>query len=706
MKYLLLTATALCLCLGTATAAKKTAVKQHKNPFLSAYTTQYQIPPFAEIEYGDYVPAIKAGIEEHNAEIRSIIVNRATPDFDNTILALDNAGLALDRVVRVFGALSESDGTPEMEELSNVIMPMLTAHEDEVSLNDALFQRIKQVYDNQKMLGLNRAQERLLDKLYKSFVRGGALLNAADKETLKALNQELAAAKLEFNQNLLKENNSTEVVVSDAAELSGLPESAVAEAALQAEARGKQGKWVFTVHAPSRLAVLTYADSRDLRRRMYEAYTGICSRDNDCNNSACINKIVRLRTQKARLMGFDTFADMQMEKVMSKTPEAAEALLYQIWEPAKAKAKEEIADMQKYIDNHGGNFKLAAYDYYYYAEKVKKERFDISEDQVRPYFQLDNVVKMLFTEAGRLYGITFTEMKKAPKYNPEVKVYDVKDAAGKHVSVFMTDYFPRATKRQGAWMSEMKGECCYEGVNERPIVYNVGNFTKPTKDMPSLLTLDELETAFHEFGHALQGMLTTAQYRGQSGTNVDRDCVELPSQFNESWCLNPELLKLYARHYKTGEVIPDELVKKLKESSKFNMGFRTTELCAASLLDIEWHKVNYTDSVDVVAFEKSVARRLGMPQEIQFRYRSPYFKHIFGDDGYAAGYYTYLWAEVLSSDAASLFEEKGMFDPATAKSFKENILQPGDSEDAMTLYTRFRGRAPQVDALLKNRGLK
>ena len=706
MRKLLLTVTAICLCSVLAMGAKKSKVKEHQNPFMTEYTTKYKIPPFEKIAYSDYVEAVKAGIEQHNAEIRAIIVRRERADFDNTILALDNSGRLLSKVQYVYYALAESDGTPEMEKVSEVIRPLLTAHSDEVSMNAELFKKVKAVYDNQKLFNLTRPQQRLLEKTYMGFVRNGALLSDADKKTLMELNQEIAAVQMQFNQNLQKENNTTEVVVEDAAELAGLPESTIAEAASQAAARGKEGKWVFTVHAPSRLAVLSYADSRALRERMYKAYMSIGSKNDEYNNYACINKIIQLRIKKANLLGYDTFADMMMARVMSKTVENAENLLYQIWKPAVAKAHEEIADMQKYINNHGGNFKLAAWDYYYYAEKVKKERFNLSEDEVRPYFQLDNVVKGLFAEAGKLFGITFTEMPKAPKYNPEVKVYDVKDAKGNHVAVFMTDYFPRATKRQGAWMSEFQTAYNYEGVVERPIIYNVGNFTKPTKDMPSLLTVDEVETAFHEFGHALQGMLTTAQFRGIAGTNIDRDAVELASQFNEHWKFEPELLKIYAKHYKTGEVIPEELVKKLEASAQFNMGFRTTELCGAALLDIEWHKMNYAKEIDVEKFEKAVARRLGMPEEIQFRYRSPYFKHIFGSDEYAAGYYTYLWAEVLSADAASLFEEKGMYDAESAKAYLENILQAGDSEDAMTLYKRFRGREPQVDALLRDRGLK
>ena len=706
MKKLIFTITALCLCTAVAMGAKKTKVKERQNPFMTEYTTQFQIPPFDKITYADYVPAVKEGIAQHNAEIEAIIVRRDRPDFENTILALDNSGKLLNKVCLVFYALSESDGTPEMEEIAAEITPLITAHSDEVSMNPLLFQKVKEVYDNKKIYNLTRAQERLLDKTYKSFVNNGALLGDAEKEEMKKINQELSDAQLQFNRNLQKENNTTEVVVEDAAQLSGLPESTIAEAASQAASRGKEGKWVFTVHAPSRLAVLSYADCRDLRERMYKAYMTIGAKDNEFNNSANINKILALRVRKANLLGYETYADMQMDKVMSKTVAAAEDLLYKIWEPAKAKAAEEIADMQKYIDNHGGNFKLAAWDYYYYAEKVKAERFNLSDDQVRPYFQLENVVKGLFTYSGKLFGITFKELPKAPKYNPEVTVYEVKDAEGKHVAVFMTDYFPRATKRQGAWMSEFQSAYNYNGENIRPIVFNIGNFTKPTKDIPSLLTIDEVETAFHEFGHALQGMLTRAQFRGIAGTNVDRDAVELPSQFSEHWKFEPWLLSIYAKHYKTGEVIPEELVKKLEASSRFNMGFRTTELCGAALLDIEWHKMNYAKDIDVAKFERSVARRLGLPDEIQFRYRSSYFKHIFGSDQYASGYYTYLWAEVLSADAASLFEEKGMYDQEAAQAYLKNILEAGDSEDAMVLYQRFRGRAPQVEALLRDRGLK
>ena len=572
-------------------------------------------------------------------------------------------------------------------------------------MNEALFARIKEVYDNKEKFNLNTAQTRLLEKYYKNFVRSGALLDAAQKDSLKAINQELSKAFIAYNENVLKGTNAWELVVENKEELAGLPEGTIATAADEAKARGKEGKWVFTLHAPSRLAVLTYAENRELREKMWKGYTSLAS-EGEFANAENINAILKLRTKKAKMLGFDCFADYAIDNVMAKTTKNAEDLLYKIWKPAVAKVKEEVADMQAYVKAEGKDFKVAPWDYYYYAEKVKAQKFNISEDDVRPYFKLENVVEGLFHVANKLYGVTFTEMKDAPKYNPEVTVYEVKDAAGEHLAVFMTDYFPRATKRQGAWMSEFKGACNYDTINERPVVYNVGNFTRPSGDMPALLTIDEVETAFHEFGHGLHGMLTRAAYRGQAGTNVDRDLVELPSQITEHWAFEPEVLAVYAKHYQTGETIPAELVEKLIASSKFNQGFATTELAGAALLDIEWHKVNDGKDVNVAEFEAAVAEKLGLPEELTFRYRSTYFKHIFGSDGYAAGYYTYLWAEVLDADGFELFAEKGIFDKATADAFRINILEAGGSEDPMTLYKQFRGQEPNPDALLRNRGLK
>lgn len=697
---------AVCCLAMPAAGAKKKTVKQ-QNPFLAPYTTQYGIPPFEEIKIEHYIPALEEGIKQHNEEINAIVVNRARPNFENTVLALDMSGEVFSKVNYVFMALNESDATPEMQALAEKLSPMITAHSDEVYMNLQLFNRIKDVHDNADALGLDKAQRRLTEKYYKRFVRNGALLSAADQDTLKSINTRLATLQLSFVNNVMSEIANNLVVVDNEARLSGLAKTTIDAAAKMAADKGMPGKWVFTASASTRLDVLTSADDRSLREEMYKTYLATASRGNEFDNSKNINQILKLRQRKAKLLGFDTFADYAVDPVMAKTVDAAEDLLLSIWKPAVKKVDEEVADMQKYADAHGANFKLEGWDYYYFAEKVKKEKYNFSEDEVRPYFKLENVVENgIFWVANKLYGLTFTKMPKAPKYNPEVTVYDVKDAQGKHVAVFMTDYFPRPVKAQGAWMMEMNQAYDFGGKSERPIIYNVGSFTAPTKDLPSLLTLDEVETVFHEFGHALNGMLTVAPYKGLEGTNIDRDIVEMPSQLNEHWLLVPEVLKNYAKHYKTGEVIPQNLVDKLIESSKFNQGFMTTELVGAALLDIEWHKIDWCGDIDVKGFEKYVSRKLGKPSIIEYRYRSPYFKHIFGSDEYACGYYTYLWAQVLEADGWNRFEEEGPLNVQTATDYKNYILAPGDTEDAMTLYKKFRGKEPNADALLRLRGLK
>ena len=706
MRRTLLSVIAMCGLLLPVCGANKKNVK-HQNPFLAPYTTKYGIPPFEKITYADYLPAVEAGIKQQNEEINEIVVNRARADFDNTVLALDNCGEILNKVSYVFYALSESDATPEMQKLAEKLSPMLTAQNDELYMNAGLFKKVKAVHDNADKLGLTKAQKRLTEKYYKRFVRTGALLTPAYQDTLKAINTKLASLQLSFTQNVMHEIANNLIVVDDKARLKGLSQQTIDDAAKLAKEKGMDGRWVFTASGATRLAVLTSADDRALREEMYKTYTNTASRGNEWDNSKNINEIMQLRQKKAKLLGFKTFADYAVAPVMAKTVDAAEGLLMQIWTPAVAKVGEEVADMQAYADKHGDNIKIAAWDYYYYAEKVKKEKFNFSEDEVRPYFVLDNVVKNgIFYVANKLWGLTFTEIKNAPKYNPEVTVYDVKDAQGKHLAVFMTDYYPRATKAQGAWMSELSTAYDYEGKSERPIIYNVASMTPPTKNAPSLLTLDEVQTVFHEFGHALNGMMTTAPFRGLAGTNIDRDMVEMPSQLNEHWALVPEVLKNYATHYKTGKVIPQELVDKLIESSKFNQGFMTTELVGAALLDIEWHKIDWCKDIDVKGFENYVSRRLHKPELVEYRYRSPYFKHIFDNDQYSCGYYTYLWSQVLEADAWDRFEKEGPMNVNTARDYYKYILSPGDTEDAMTLYKQFRGKEPNADALLRNRGLK
>ncbi|MDE7155403.1 MAG: M3 family metallopeptidase [Muribaculaceae bacterium] len=694
-------------CLGMGAIVSSCSKKDHVNPFMTEYTTPYEIPPFDQITPDDYMPALRAGIVQHNAEIDSIINNPDTPTFENTILAMEKAGNLINKVAIVFYALTESDSSDELVAVAEEFEPALSQHSDSISMNPALFERVKYLYDNLDSLNLDTPRRRAVEHSYKSFTRNGALLNDADKARLMDINTQLTGLYQQFNKNLLNATNEFQIIVDDESRLSGLPQSNIDVAAEEAKKAGQEGKWLFTLHAPSRLPVLQYADDRDLRREMYEGYTSLAS-EGKYDNGPVINKILHLRAQKAKLLGYENYGEYMTSKVMAGSVKNAEDLLMQIWTPAVAKVQEEVAEMQAVVDAENGGFKIEPYDYYYYAEKVRKQKYDLDENEVRQYFAVDSVRKGIFTMAKRLYGVNFTEMPDAPKYNPEVKVYDVTDNDGNHVAVFMTDYFPRASKRQGAWMSEFKGAYVDEDGNDvRPIVYNVGNFSRPVGDTPALLTLDEVETMFHEFGHGLHGMLTRAALRSQAGTNVDRDFVELPSQIHEHWAMEPELLKVYAHNYKTGEVIPDALIEKLNAASTHNMGFTTTELAGAALLDLQYGKLNPAegDSIDVKAFENEVSAKLGKPAQVQYRYRSPYFKHIFGSDGYASGYYTYLWAEVLDTDGFELFRQNGVFDPATAKAFKENILEAGGSEDPMVLYRRFRGQDPTPAALLRNRGL-
>lgn len=676
-----------------------------ENPFMKPFDTPYGIPPFEEIQISDYEPAFDAGIKEAQASIDSIVSNPEAPAFENTILPLDCLSPTLERVSSVLFALTEADSSPELTEVSEKLLPRYSAFSDEMMMNDKLFKRIETLYNNIDTAAQPLDERRAITDAYNQFVLRGALLSDDKKAQLKTVNNRLTELYLKFNKNLLKANNTFEIVVDKKEDLAGLPKSTIDNAAAEAKSRGKEGKWVFTLHAPSRLAVLQHADNRELREKMWKGYTTNATAA-DYDNRPVIKEIVANRAEKARLLGFPTFAALMTADKMAKTPEAAEELLMKIFEPAKAKVAQEVATMQKLSNDMGNTFTIEPWDYYYFAEKVRQRDFSLNESEIRPYFAVDSVRKGIFAMANRLYGLTFEEMPDAPKYHPDVKVYDVKDSEGKHLAVFMTDYFTRPSKRQGAWMEELKTSWVNpDGSVERPIIYNVGNFAPPTADAPALLTIDDVQTMFHEFGHALHGMLSQVRLKSQSGTKVDRDFVEFPSQFHEHWAFNPEMLQVYARHYKTGEVIPDSLVTKISAAGKHNMGFMTTELAGAALLDLSWGKVTSADSIDVDAFEASVSKKLGMPRELTYRYRSPYFKHIFGDEGYASGYYTYLWAEVFDADAYDLFARQGAFNPELAGRIK-TILSSGNSEDPMKLYENFSGRKPSADALLRQRGLK
>ena len=679
--------------------------QQSSNPFLGAYNTPFDVPPFEQIKNEHYMPAFEEGIKQQKAEIEAIVNNPEAPTFENTILALDLSGMLLRNVELTFFSFTEAMSNDTLRDIAAEVTPMLTAHGDDIMLNEALFDRIKAVYDNRANENLDRPQERLLEKYYNSFVRSGALLSAEDKETLRGINSELSSLSLSFGNNVLAENNGFELLITDEADLAGLPAGSIAAAKEEAAAQGKEG-WLFNLSAPSRIPFLQYADNRDLREKLYTAYVMRSDNDNENDNKANIKRILELRLQKAQILGYKTYADFVLDDRMAKTDKAVNDLLLNIWKYAVPRAKEEIADMQKIIDREGGNFKLAPWDYAYYAEKVRQEKYALNEDELKPYFSLDKVLNGVFMVAEKLYGITFQERTDIPSYHPEVRTYEVFDAEGKHLAVFFCDYFPRASKRSGAWMSNFRESYVDANGNEvRPLVYNVGNFTKPTAETPSLLTLDEVETLFHEFGHGLHGMLTRVDYYGISGTSVARDFVELPSQITEHWATHPEVLKMYAHHYETGEVIPDELIAKMERASSFNQGFATTELVAAALLDMRMHELDNYEGFDAREFEKKVAAELGLPAEITYRYRSMHFNHVFSG-GYEVGYYSYLWAEVLDADAFDAFVENGIFDKATADAFRINVLEAGSSEDPMKLYIQFRGAEPNPEALIRGRGLK
>ncbi len=671
--------------------------------FHSEFDTQFGMPPFDEISFADYKPAFLQGIEDEAKEIDAIANNPDEPTFENTITAMDNSGQLLSRVSRVFYGLRGAETNDSIQALAEELSPLLSEHRDNINLNEKLFARIKTLHDDTTGMNLSTEQYRLLDNYYKGFVRSGIMLGETEKNRLREINKELSGLTLKFGSNLLKETNDYKLVIDKEEDLAGLPEGVIAAAANAAKESGNEGKWVFGLQKPSWLPFLQYSEKRELREKLYKAMYNRGDNDNDNDNKKIINDIVNLRIEKAQLLGYKSHADFILEENMAKNPTNVYKLLNDVWKYALPQAKKEAAELQAMIDAEGGNFKLESWDWWYYTEKLREQKYALNEEETKPYFKMENVREGVFEVANRLYGLTFKKLENVPVYHSEVEAYEVLDADGSHISVFYTDYFPRSGKNAGAWMSSFRGQKTVDGENIRPLIYNVGNFTRPTGDTPSLLTLDEVETLFHEFGHALHGMLSNVTYAGVSGTSVSRDFVELPSQIMEHWAFHPEVLKLYAKHYQTGEVIPDELIEKIDAASKFNMGFITTEFVAAALLDMDYHTQTEKKTFDVRDFEKKSMEKIGLIGEIIPRYRSTYFSHIFSG-GYSAGYYAYMWAEVLDADAFQPFVEKGVFDKATAVSFRENVLSKGNSDDPMTLYKKYRGAEPNPIYLLKNRG--
>ena len=698
-KYLVMAALALTLAGSACSAASE-------NPFLAKeYNTPYEIPPFEKITIDHYREAFLKGMEEQKKEIRAIVVQRSVPDFENTIVALDRSGSLLDKVDYVFGPLSSSNSTEETRALEKELSPLLSAHYDDIFLNELLFAKVKSVYDNQAKFNLNKEQKKLLENIYKQFVRAGAELSPEQKEELRKLNTEIAMLQLTFTQNLMHETNHKYVTVDKIEDLKGLPESNIAAAAKMAEENGAPGKWMFNMQRPSCNPVLQYCENRDLRRRVYETYYNRGNQNDEYDNKEISRKLVTLRLQKAKLMGYKDYASLALDNRMAKTSESVYKLLDQVWTPALRKAAEEIEDIRAEIKKDGFDFEPAGWDFMYYQNKAKEARYSINEDEVSAYLEINNVIKGLFFVANKLYGLTFKECTdQFPVYEKTAQSWEVIDKDGKVLALFYSDYYPRAGKGAGAWCTSFRPQGYNSQERILPIVLNVCNMTSPTGNKPALQSIDNVNTMFHEFGHALHSFMRDVHYQGVGRT--ERDFVELPSQLNEHWAFEPEVLNIYARHYQTGELIPMELLKKIEESSKYGQGFATVEYIAASYVDMDLHVLQeIPENLDVMAFETQMLTRRCLPEQILPRYRVTNFSHTMGG-GYTAGYYSYMWAEVLDCDTFQAFKEAGdIFDPETADKLRKYILTPGGIDDGMTMFKNFRGHEPEIGPLLEKRGL-
>lgn len=673
------------------------------NPFFKEWNTPFKTPPFNEIRLEHFLPAVEEGIKLQKGAVDAIVLNGEKPSFKNTIEALENSDEFLSRVNRVFSNLNSANTNTEMQEIARKTTPMLSKHNDDINLNQKIFDRVKTLYEEKGKLDLSVEQNTVLENYYLDFIRGGANLTDENKAKLRKLNEELSLLGLKFGENLLKETNAIGLIIENKDDLAGLPQNVIDAAAEMASSKGHAGKWVFTLQKPSFIPFLQYSEKRDLREKVFKTYVNRGNNNNESDNKKILSRIAALRAEKAELLGYKTHADYVLEKSMAKKPENVYKFLDDLWKPAVRRARDEVDDMQKIVDRGKSSFKLRAWDWWYYAEKVKKEKYNLEEEMLRPYFKMENVRRGAFDVASKLYGIKIIERTGIPVYHPDVKVFEVQEADGKHIGIFFSDYYPRDGKRSGAWSSSFRGQSNIGGKFITPVVINVGNFSKPTVDLPSLMSIDEVNTLFHELGHGLHSLLANTTY--PNARSVPRDFVELPSQIMENWALDPDVLPMYAKHYQTGEPMPNELIDKLVKSKLFNQGFETVEYLAASFLDMDWHTLTEKNEKDAASFETESFKKIGLIPEIESRYKSTNFQHIFSG-GYSSGYYSYIWAEVLDADAFEAFKEKGLFDRETANSFRRNVLEKGGSEDVMVLYKRFRGAEPKVDALLKKRGLK
>ena len=669
------------------------------NPFAAKYTTPFEVPPFDKIKNAHYLPAFEQGMLEQKREVELIVNSPKKPTFENTIRALDRSGELLDKVSTVFGGLSAANTNDELQKIQLEISPKIAAHSDEINLNPKLFERVKVIYENRANLKLTEEDRYILEMQYKGFIRNGANLPSEKKELLKKMNQELSVLGVKFGQNVLSETNSFKMVVKNKEDLKGLPQSSVDAAAEAAKAAGKEGSWVFTAQKPSWIPFLQYGENRDLKKQLYAGWLQRGNHGDDKDNKAILAKIMIIRAKKAQLLGYATHADMVMESRMAKNATNVMDLLDKVWAPALKAAINDRDQIQQMIKRQGENFKLESSDWWMYTERIRKEKYNLDENELRPYFKLSNVQKGAFDVANKLYGITFTEITDIPKPHPEAMAFEVKEADGTHLGVLYQDFHPRASKRQGAWCGGYRSHSVENGVEIRPVVTMVCNFTRPNGDQPALLSLDEASTLFHEFGHALDNLFSKKTLQSVYRA---RDFVELPSQIMEHWATEPQVLKTYALHYQTGEPIPDQLIEKMEKTSIFNQGFTSLEFLSACYLDMAWHTLKDTLPVDVVRFEKELLTKIGLIPEIEPRYHSWYFTHITG--GYDAGYYSYEWSAVLDHDAFEAFKEKGIFDKATAQSFRKNILEKNGTADPMEMFVKFRGREPDIAPLMKKRG--
>lgn len=676
-----------------------------QNPFLGKYKTPHETVPFDKIKFEHYEPAFNEGMKRQEKEIDAIVNNPAAPTFENTIVALEKSGDLLSRVSSVFFNLNSSESNDQMMDLSQKLSPKLSEHSNNINLNEKLFERVKAVYDQKDKLGLNAEELKLLDNTYKGFVKRGANLNDADKDKYRKISMELGQATLSFGQNVLKETNKYELVVENVADLKGLPQREIEAAKARAEANGKSG-YSFNLSAPVYIPFMRYVENRDLRKELWTAYNSRCMNGGEFDNKENIKNIANLRLANAQLFGKSTFADMVLEDRMAKQPENVYKLLNDLMTAFKPTAMQEVAEVKGFaVGREGKNIDIMPWDWSFYSEKLKDSKFQINDEMLRPYFELNNVTKGVFGLATDLYGITFKENKKIPVYHPEVKAYEVFDHDGKFLSVLYTDFHPRAGKRPGAWMTEFKGQYKEKGKDSRPHVTIVMNFTRPTADTPALLTYDEVETFLHEFGHAIHGMFANTTFESMSGTNVYRDFVELPSQIMENWLPEKEFLDKFAVHYKTGEKIPAEYIDKIVASNNFNTGYMCLRQISFGLNDMAWHTIKESFDGDMNKFEQNAIASTQMFPIVEGTALSPSFSHIFAG-GYAAGYYSYKWAEVLDADAFAFFKENGIFNKEIAKKFRESVLSQGGTQDPMQLYIQFRGQEPSVKALMERSGIK